>query len=96
MCEKKQIGFIETSAFEATNVESAFDKIVSCIQNNILIEIYAANAKKLDEKAKKIDSEKIELGQTEAKDIKKDSGCCWFNIINKIKYLVRGPFKLKY
>lgn len=62
LCEKKQIGFIETSAFEATNVESAFDKIVSCIKYNILIEIYAANAKKLDDKVKKIESEKIELG----------------------------------
>ena len=62
LCEKKQIGFIETSAFEATNVESAFDKIVSCIKNNIFIEIYAAYAKKLDDKVKKIESEKIELG----------------------------------
>lgn len=27
-CEKREIGFIETSAFEATNVDDAFDKIV--------------------------------------------------------------------
>jgi hypothetical protein len=28
-CSGKSIGFVETSAFEATNVESAFDRIVT-------------------------------------------------------------------
>lgn len=40
MCEQKNLGFIEASAFEATNVDLAFEKIVTGISDQWFILIF--------------------------------------------------------
>lgn len=70
-CEREGLSFIETSALEATNVESAFQRI--------LTEIYHIVSKKAlaSEEAVAAPASGTSIKVTEATpDAKKSSGCC--------------------
>ena len=73
-CEKENLSFIETSALESTNVESAFKRI--------LTEIYHIGSKQAiaaDEGAGPTVNEnrtKIEIRPDAPEGEKKKSGCC--------------------
>ncbi|CAD8092553.1 unnamed protein product [Paramecium sonneborni] len=70
-CEQQQIGFIETSALDGTNIDVAFNKIVANIFNTI--------GSKSVKKVIQVESEHVVLTEpktTQTKSKKNSEGCC--------------------
>lgn len=71
-CEKEHLSFIETSALESTNVESAFKRILTEIYHIVSKKALAAD----DNQTEISQGTKIEIRDTPADSEKKKSGCC--------------------
>ncbi|CAD8079172.1 unnamed protein product [Paramecium primaurelia] len=70
-CEQQKIGFIETSALDGTNIDVAFNKIVSNIFNTI--------GSKIVKKVVQVESEHVVLSEpktTKTQSKKSSDGCC--------------------
>ena len=71
-CEKENLSFIETSALESTNVESAFKRILTEIYHIVSKKALAA-----DDSAPSVQQgTRIEIRDAPADGEKKKSGCC--------------------
>ncbi|KAK9810191.1 hypothetical protein WJX72_006464 [[Myrmecia] bisecta] len=72
-CEKEGLSFIETSALESTNVELAFQKILTEIYHIVSKKALASN----DDGAKPSEGgTRIVVTETPAEGEKKKSSCC--------------------
>ena len=71
-CEKENLSFIETSALESTNVESAFKRILTEIYHIVSKKALAADDNQPDIQQ----GTRIEIRDTPADGEKKKSGCC--------------------
>ncbi|KAK9813849.1 hypothetical protein WJX73_001700 [Symbiochloris irregularis] len=71
-CEKEHLSFIETSALESTNVESAFKRILTEIYHIVSKKALAAD----DNAPTPQGGTRIEIKDTPAESEKKKSGCC--------------------
>ena len=71
-CEKERLSFIETSALESINVESAFKKILTEIYHIVSKKAIAA-----DDTAPQVNQgTPIAIAEPPANEGKKKSGCC--------------------